>query len=151
MVYDFLLTQQSWKPRHSQAASFFISIFLLPGTLLTGGLPSQLEIAIEVQRVCNLQCGPRPTVQPLECCFFIWTHSKCFLKVFVSCCENWLQSRLCPVNMVTGLLASNNRSFIAMSSWNDPMLVISQANFLWIVFSSDLFLIKTLLGTQWAS
>lgn len=53
MVYDFLLTQQSWKPWLYRATSFFISIFLLPGTLLTGGLPSQLEIAIGVQRVCN--------------------------------------------------------------------------------------------------
>lgn len=114
---------------------FFISISLLPGTLLTGGLPSQLEMAIAVQRVRNWQCGLRPTVQPPKCCFFTWTHSKWFKRFFVGCCVSLLQPRLCPVTVLTGLLASNNGSFIAMSSWNDLVLVVSQANFLWIMFS----------------
>lgn len=59
---------------------FFISTSLLPGTLLTGELPSQLEIAIAVQRVRNWQCGLRPTVQPSKCCFFPWIQSKSFQR-----------------------------------------------------------------------
>lgn len=79
---------------------FFISISLLPGTLPTGGLPSQLEMAIAVQWVRNWQCGLRPTVQPPKCCFFTWTHSKWFKRFLLVVvhtyyspgCVQWLYS-----------------------------------------------------------
>lgn len=124
---DILWISPRWKPWYSWASPVFISNSLLPGTLLTGRLPGQ--------QVWNWQCELRQVVIPYRCCFFTWTQEM-FLKIFIGYCENWLCQRLCPVNnLLTRLLASNNGSFITAISWDDLMLVISQANFLWTVFS----------------